>query len=73
MPISRRVDLLRKDLVGKIREILYFKHKGWLKFETGNIFILPLHLRPEHVDVIMLEVLCEILDALDSGNYKIWD
>lgn len=73
MPMSRRIDLLRKDFVSKIRVILATKHPGWLKFETGNIFILPLHLRDEHIDIIMIEVLCEILDALDSGNYKVWD
>lgn len=64
--MNRRIELLRKDLIEKIHEILEERCQSfWRRAEFGNTCIHQeqFYKSPES---ITLETLCEFLDALDG-------
>lgn len=63
--MNRRIELLRKDLIEKIDEKLFARCSGWKMAEFDNRAISR-EMFDGSPDVIMLETLCDFLDALDG-------
>lgn len=63
--MNRRIELLRKDLIEKINEILKERCPNWRMAEFENRAISR-EVFDGVPDVIMLETLCDFLDALDG-------
>jgi hypothetical protein len=63
--MNRRIELLRKDLIEKIHEILNIRCQFWKRAEFANtcVYQEQFYVSPES---ITLETLCDFLDALDG-------